>query len=174
MPPNLAAVFFSFFISGVPVKAIKQALGNTCCIFTPNLPYWVRWASSISTNISEEVSALFSWLTTVSNLCMVVVITLSLCSFSSSVSLVPVVAFSTGRLHFLKVLLICSSRSVRSVTNSIFGCLMLLSAAKSCASITIVSDFPLPWVCHITPPKRLPSSMCFTFAKVSSTAKNCW
>ena len=44
----------------------------------------------------------------------------------------------------------------------------------ACASITIVSDLPLPCVCQMTPPRRRPPSMWRMRRIVCRTAKYCW
>ena len=42
-------MLFSFFISGVPVKPMKQAFGRALSIWMFASPYWLRWLSSTST-----------------------------------------------------------------------------------------------------------------------------
>ena len=42
MPPNFRAVFFSSFMSGVPVKPMKHALGSAFIMRRLASPYWER------------------------------------------------------------------------------------------------------------------------------------
>ena len=174
MPPNFRAVFFSFFINGVPVMAMKQAFGSVFSILMPISPYWLRCPSSISTKMLGSVNGVRMPRTAVSNLLIIVVMTASLLLLSSSTSLLPVVAFSTRIWHLRNVPVICRSRSVRSVTRMIFGLRISLSRMMACASITIVSDLPLPCVCQMTPPRRRPPSMWRMRCIVCRTAKYCW
>ena len=172
MPPNLSAVLFSFFIKGVPVKAIKQPLGKTCCIFTFSGPYWLRCPSSIKMKMSGDSNGCFIWRKAVSNLWMSVVTTASLFFSINSTKCVPVWACSTGFSHFLKVSKIWSSKSMRSVTSKILA--WGIFWAIICASITIVSDLPLPCVCQITPPRRLPMALMISMRfNTRRMAKNC-
>ena len=164
----------SFFIKGVPVKAILQALGSTRFIWMASSLYWLRWASSIRMKILGSVRGCLIFLMAVANLLMTVVMTASVSLSNSSTSRLPVVAFSTCFPHLRKVLVIWSSKSVRSVTKTIRGLRMLGSCAIFWANITMVSDLPLPWVCHTTPPLRRPASMVFTRSTVSFTVKYCW
>ena len=152
--PNLCSVLLSFINRGVPVKAMKQALGMVFCIFMLNVPCCVRCPSSTNTNILLLMSGCSILFTAVSNLLIMVVITASVLRWSIVTKWLPDSAFMTSTPVFLKVPVICLSKSVRSVTNTIKGLLIVLSFAMAFASIAIVSDFPLPCVCHITPPGR--------------------
>ena len=115
MPPNFRAVFFSFFINGVPVMAMKQAFGSVFSILMPISPYWLRCPSSISTKMLGSVNGVRIPRTAVSNLLIIVVMTASLLLLSSSTSLLPVVAFLDANLTQERPRNL-SVESVRSVT----------------------------------------------------------
>ena len=136
-----------------------------------NSLYWLRWASSMSMKIFGSVRGFFIFFIAVANLLITVVMIESLLFSSSSTNFLPVVAFSTSLPHLRNVLVICASRSVRSVTSTMRG--FFTTVAIFCASITIVSDFPLPCVCQTTPPLRLPASICCILSTVSLTVKYC-
>src|SRR5690625_1557103 len=150
-------MFLSCLNKGVPVIAIYHAFGKAFCILILNVPCWVRCPSSIKTKIFGLVKGFLIPLTAVSNLLIMVVTTLSELLSKISMRCFPVLALSTCIPTAAKVLEICWSKSVLSVTKIIFGFLILSSFAIAFAIIAIVSDFPLPWVCQTTPPKRFPS-----------------
>ena len=47
-------VVFCDLIKGVPVKAIRGALGSAVFMAAPRVPYWVRCASSARTMILSD------------------------------------------------------------------------------------------------------------------------
>ena len=155
-PLNIAIVpGLSFFIIGVPVKPIKQALGNVNNNFSLPSPDCVLCASSIKTKISLSVSSKNGFFNN-ANFCIKVVITSKL-FFSNnflkcSDDFVCVTDFFI--LQSLKVVFICLSKSRLSVTITIRT--FPISSIKFLTNITIDKLFPLPCVCQISPPFLLP------------------
>ena len=97
-PPNLLIVFFSFFITGVPVKPMKQAFGSAFRIRPCIAPVL---AAVAFVHQDEDVVALVPELapsaTAVSNLSMIVVTTRLLVPSSSLARSLP--ALGLDRLH---------------------------------------------------------------------------
>ena len=79
-----------------------------------------------------------------------------------------------GKPHRSKVLAICLSSCVRSVTTTMVALASRGSRRSLVASHSIVSDLPEPWVCQTTPPRSSglrPDSSRSTAAR---TALYCW
>ena len=86
----------------------------------------------------------------------------------------PLVALAGFSRVCAKVVAICPSSSLRSVTMTTRGLQEANSIRIYLASITIVKLLPLPWVCQITPLWRLPlASFCSIVLMISLMAKNC-
>ena len=188
-------------ISGVPVKAIRVALGKASKIFSPRSEPCVRWASSIikrmrgeglttpkvlpdgSGRYSTRASAAMAkaCATTVGSSS---VRSANLCTITMFTSEVPVPRCSRNAAVLSMTLTLppisfavrasCFSRSTRSLTSRILKSSRSRAARIMRATKTMVSDLPEPWVCQTTPERSSGVLPVRSRSTILCAARYCW
>ena len=157
-PKRPIVLRLKLFSIGVPVKPINAARGSALDIRPPRTPYCVRCASStITSTFSDGLSASSSpsGVVSASSNFWMVVITVRPAPVVRSLrsSRLLAACSGAGKPQRSKVLAICRSSCVRSVTTTMVALARRGSRRSFVASHSIVSDLPDPCVCHTTPPR---------------------
>ena len=188
------------FSIGVPVKPTITALGSALDMRPPRMPYCVRWASSTMTMTFSDAFSMSSTPVGVvnasSNFWMVVITVRlppclrTLCKSrgsrwpglwsrrrarrSSGSGRDRSILSGAGKPQRSKVLAICWSNCLRSVTTTMVGLLKRGSRRSFVASHSIVSDLPDPCVCQTTPPRSSGLRPDMRRPSTARTARYCW